>query len=199
MKKTILLLCLLTLTVGGTSIAYAGDAFLGGQVGLSHWSAEDMSDNDLGFGGYGGYRVNLGVHNSLGVEAGYVDFGKVSRSIDVYIPSLDATVKGSISAHAVTVGPVYRLTFLGNSRVGGTFLQLRGGYMHWYGRMRASVAGYGHASESDDGDGWYAGAGIGTYITPHFEVGVNYAYHTAKVEGTRFKVHMALASAEFRF
>lgn len=191
MKTTIISLSFLFLTLGGASVAYAGDAFLGAQVGLAHWATAHDSANEFGYGGYGGYRFHLDSSNSLGFEAGYVDFGRVHRSLGKF--------RAAVGGDAVTVGPVYRFTFLGYNRSGGTFLQARAGYMRWFGDANVSVTGYGNASASDDGDGWYAGAGIGHYFTPQFEIGLNYEFHRVDMSGSNTDIHMALASAEFRF
>ena len=78
MKNTILFAMLAALA--GAAAAQPVNAYIGGNVGRAEqklsFDGNSIKDHDTGFKLYGGYNINP----NFGLEAGYVDLGKMERS-----------------------------------------------------------------------------------------------------------------------
>lgn len=191
MKKTLLSLSLGLALIAGVSAVQAQDAngaggFVSATAGSAHWDANGSTANRFAYGVSGGYRWSLDANQSLGAEIGYVNFGKLRASNDFARETLDAD--------AGTLGANYRYTFQDSYYVEG-----RGGYMRWHAKDKVTVYGLGHASDSTDGNGWYAGAAVGRDFTPNFGVKVGYDFHRANGDNDHVNFGVASVGAEYRF
>lgn len=171
------------------------NGFIGVKAGTAYWSLDDnYSDTETAFsyGLQGGYRWGINENNSIGIEAGYIDFGSISDST----PTISADLEG----HAITLGANYQLLFGGDHT---WYFEARTGYLQWSGEVSGTVHssyfGDVSASESDDGNGWYAGAGVGRFFTPHFGVSLNYDFHSADVLDQTMNAAVFTVGAEYRF
>jgi hypothetical protein len=134
--------------VGGSVGSSSLDAGLGDLPGLPNRFNEDGS----AYKGYLGYRLDLPL-TFLGVEAGYVDFGKPkvsSQGIDVEI---DTTATNLWGIAGVEVGP---LEFFGKL-----------GYVDWNFDYRVADPGAGTSfNGKDDGNDMGYGLGVAFSVGP---------------------------------
>lgn len=172
-----------------------GEAFLHLKGGRTTWSFDDFfgdSESSSTYGAQAGYRWHINADNSLGPEIGYIDFGKVDDGIGGF-----ASLK--LKGTAVTVGLNYQLTF----GSGSFFLDARAGYMHWRGHASSQISlgslGSYSASGDGSGDGEYAGAGVGYYLTRNFGLSMNYDFHTTTIDHQRVRLGSFTVGADFRF
>lgn len=193
------LLCALALALPAAALPAAaadtGEAFVHLKGGRTSWSFNDFygdSESSATYGAQAGYRWHINPSNSVGPEVGYVDFGKVDDGIGGFA-SLE--LKGT----AVTVGLNYQLTF----GSGSFFLDARAGYMHWRGHASSAISlgslGSYSASGDGSGDGEYAGAGVGYYLTQNFGLSMNYDFHMTRVDHQRVRLGSFTVGLDFRF
>ena len=162
--------------------------FVQAKVGQAHWNGYGLSDNRLGYGVSGGYRFEVAERQSIGPELGYVNFGKPRTSDGM---GNAASVKGE----AYTLGVNYRYRFDATPMS----FQARGGYARWHGHASVTEAGFGTSSGSSNGNGWYAGVGVGYDVTPRTSIVVAYDYERNKVFGEHVNTGTTTAGVEFRF
>jgi OmpA-OmpF porin, OOP family len=185
------------LLAAGVGMAHAQDgagagAYVGGEIGNAHWNntgAANTSDR-FNYGVQGGYRWSINNQNALGVELGYVDFGRVAGGDG-------AGTTASARANAWTLGPSYRYTF-NNS---GVYLSGRAGYERTYSNARVVVDGVGSIADSGRGNGYYAGVGVGYDLTHQVSVQAGYDYHRFNSDalGDHQNIGVASVGAEYRF
>lgn len=192
MKKTLLSISLALATLAGSGAVIAQDTngaggFIGAKVGNAHWDAQGATENRFAYDVSGGYRWSLAPNQSLGAELGYVDFGTIHDR--------NALGHSSLAADAVTLGANYRYTLANDS----TYVMGRAGYLRWHGKARTTIDGVGRFSDSNRGNGWYAGAAIGHDFTPVFGMNVGYDFHRANNDGNHVNFGVASVGAEYRF
>lgn len=169
-------------------VSNGSGAYVGIKGGQSHWRADGDTSNEFGWGVQGGYRFAIDANQSIGPELGYVDFGKVKDRF----PGGHTSIDGK----AATLGASYRYSF-DNSEV---YLLGRAGYERWYGRATAAVDGLGYGHDSDHGNGYYAGVGVGYDLTPQASIVAQYDYHRANdVFDSNTHVNNGVASLGFEY
>ena len=169
------------------SVADQG-GFVQAKVGNAHWNGYGLSDDRVAYGVSGGYRFNIADRQSIGPEIGYVNFGK-PRTSDGQGNS--ASVKGE----AYTVGANYRYRFDATP----VSFQARAGYARWHGRAQVTQVGFGTDAASANGNGWYAGLGVGYDFNDRTSLVVVYDYERNKVFGQHINTGTATAGVEVRF
>lgn len=197
MKKTLLSLSFALALAAGASTAIAQDTnangaggFVGATVGSAHWKADGSTANRFAYGVSGGYRWSLDANQSLGAEIGYTDFGTLhDRS---------AFASNSLDADAYTLGANYRYAF-DNGEVNRYFLQARGGYLRWNAKDRLNVYGVGRSSDTEHGNGWYAGVGVGRNLGDNVSLTLNYDFHRANASNDHVNFGVASIGAQYRF
>jgi len=147
-----------------------GAFFINANLGQSSYNSNTSALNDnTAFstalrGGYSWY----GEAWDFGVEAGYVDLGKVSGAV-----SADG-ISSNVSAHAK--GPLLGID-LKYKFENQWFVSGRLGYLHT--TLTESASGIG--SQSAHGGGGYGGVGVGYDFTKHFSLGAGYDNYRIKV------------------
>ena len=170
--------------------------FVGAQVG---WQSEAMLDPESSYGAvpvdettnavtggiYTGYDKTLNGRFVVGAEAG-LDFAS------------DDEVQSSATGTTFTVDPKYsvdltaRAGYLLNPQ---TLVYARGGYTN--ARVRTSIADVsGIQSDSDNQEGWLAGAGVERQLAPNTSARIEYRYSKFSEDNARNRV---LAGLSYRF
>ncbi|WP_158544920.1 outer membrane beta-barrel protein [Dyella monticola] len=185
--------------VSSSAMAVDGNFFVNGEVAGSNANISNLQNTTSTAGAVRlGYLWNGGPM-TWGVEAGYVDLGKVTGSYNDYTytygysPSLHASVtnRGSM------LGGNFKAHF-GQS---DWFVSSRLGWYH--SNVHATVNdAYGTTSSSASGDGVYAGIGLGYDFTQHAGIAFNYDSYQTHADGIysrRFNTGMYGATFEYRF
>ena len=170
--------------------ANQGAFFINGNLGQSTYHDSGFNDNkDTSEAIRAGYSWQSNVVD-FGVEAGYVDLGQARGSVATGNGNTGFTVKGK--------GPLLGIN-IKYKFANRMFVSARGGWFR--SKLVAGISGIG--SDSFQGDGSYAGAGVGYDLTPNFSLGVSYDdYHgRANVYGTKTGESVGVVSgfAEYRF
>ena len=182
----------------GAFAADAGAFFINCNVGQSHYHDGGFTDNsDTSSALRVGYRWN-NDNFAFGVEAGYVNLGTAtdnSLQTTAYKESFDVKGKGPLA------GVNARYTFANNIYLSG-----RAGWFRSKFDVKttsALVEPVQTFSNDYQGNGAYAGVGVGYNITPNFSVGVAFDdYHgRANLDGTKVGESVGVFSgmAELRF
>jgi outer membrane immunogenic protein len=173
--------------------------YVGAQVG---WQSEKMQDVKSSFGTvpvddkvnsvtgglFAGYDKTVNGKFVLGAEAG-LDFASDDEA--------QATVAGT----NYSVDPKYsfdltaRTGFLVNPQ---TMLYVRGGYTNARARTTLTNAA-GIVADSDNQDGWLAGAGVERQLTPDVSARLEYRYSKFSEGDGRDRRNRVLAGLSYRF
>jgi hypothetical protein len=186
------------------AMATDGSFFINGEVAGANANIRNLQnkDNTSTAGAVrAGYLWHSGDY-SWGAEAGYVDLGKVSGSdnyavfnaVGAYDPlHIDIKTQGEM------LGGVFKLHY-GDY---GWFLSGRGGWFHSHTSARVhDQLGLAAVSASRNGDGFYAGFGLGYEFNKHISVSLNYDYFQSRAEGIyngNFNTGMYGGTFEYRF
>lgn len=204
MRKHLAFLAALALA-GACNAALAQDAgglFVNAGVGPSRYHVDQATggnhaqdDNDTA----AALRLGYLWHGPLdfGVEGGYVDLGELKASLISGAVLEEATVK----ARGWLLGATGRYHF-----ADPWFVSARGGWLHSSSdvdyRLSTPVGSMG-GSSSVDGDGWYAGIGVGYDMSSDFSLGVNYDNYHVKASTSDVSadanVGTWMVTAEYRF
>lgn len=175
-------------------------------ISKTRW--QDKSDNAYGI--TAGYRWVVDRPFAIGVEAGYVDLGKI-KAMDDYSADFDYlysdTVKFSQKTQALLVGVNGKwdlpagLTITGRLGVAHSRTTLKGQEY-----LSPSIPGYPlYSVDRDSNDnGIYAGLGFGYDFTPNFGITLTYDHYSLKAQDVLLNkrsvdIGVFGAAAEFRF
>jgi len=133
----------------------------------------------------------------FGIEGGYVDLGELKASL----------ISGAVLEEAKVNAKGWLLGATGKYHFADQwFVSARGGWLHASSDVDYRIStpvGSMAASDSVDGDGWYAGVGVGYDFSPHFSLGVNYDNYHVKANtddvSADANVGTWMVTAEYRF
>jgi outer membrane protein assembly factor BamA len=186
--------------------------FINVSGGNAHYDVKNSSGfdkSDKAFGGVAGYRWVVDRPFSIGVEAGYVDLGKMTYTDDYrddyynYSDSYQAKYKGK----ALLVGMNGKWDLPNNltitARLGVAHTRTSASvnyYVHDDGRDYSYNLGRAH----DTDNGIYAGLGFGYDFSQHFGITLTYDHYAFKAgsainDESTVNVGVFGAAAEFRF
>ncbi|MGY3232877.1 OOP family OmpA-OmpF porin [Luteibacter sp. HA06] len=179
----------------------------GGQThyDISHSGFQDKKD--AAFGAVAGYRWAVDRPFYLGVEAGYVDLGKISSKYEYGTPSYGETDKFKLKGRAVLVGANGKWELPHHWTITAR-LGLAHSHTSYDVDVSETYAGQNVFSEkyrdSSNDNGIYAGIGFGYDFTKNFGVTVNYDNYSLKAQGItddKRTVNVGVwgGAAEFRF
>ena len=181
----------------GAMAADTGGFFINGEVAGSNYDVSNLQNNTSTAGAVRlGYLWNAGQVD-WGVEGGYVDLGKATGNSYFFIDNAAFPQNVSVKTRGALLGGNVKMYF-GD---GNWFLSARGGWFHSSTRARFSTGSY-SVSDSEDGNGIYAGVGVGYDFTPHAGVALNYDNYQSSAPGIydrRFNIGMYGATFEYRF
>lgn len=184
----------------GAALAQEFDGpFVGAQAG---WESTDLQnpvteagtimldEDQQGFTGgvYAGYDKTVAPRIVLGIEGSF-DLGA------------DDSITSSTSTGLATIDPEWSLDLTG--RAGylldqKTLAYVRGGYTN--ARVETTVSGTpGQLVESDNREGWLAGAGIERKLLPNLSARVEYRYSDLGQDGDSWDRHRVLTGLSYRF
>lgn len=175
---------------GGAFAADQGAFFINGNLGQSHFHDRGFNDRSDTSGALRAGYSWQGDTADFGIETGYVDLGKASGSVAIGTTAVGFSAK----AKGPLLGVNGRYKFRNKMYISG-----RAGWFHT--RMEMDAGGFG--SGSYNGDGTYAGVGVGYDVTQHFSLGVGFDnYHgRIKFNGRKYGESIGVFSgfAEYRF
>jgi OmpA-OmpF porin, OOP family len=183
--------------VSSSAMAVDGHFFVNGEAAGSSANISNLQDTNSTAGAVRlGYLWNGGPM-TWGVEAGYVDLGKVSGSYsnnDGYFPE---QLHASITNRGELLGGNFKAHF-GYS---GWFVSSRLGWFHSEVHARINNP-YASVSASANGNGFYAGVGFGYDFNKHVGIAVNYDNYQSNADGIynrRFNTGVYGGTFEYRF
>lgn len=191
--------------------AESDGAFVNVGVGSSRYdinrsSFDDKKDTAIGV--VGGYRWAVDRPFFLGVEAGYVDLGKMSNRYDYVDAYVSDHEKAEFTGKAILIGvngkwelPHY-WTITARLGLAHSRTESKIDYT-----VSSDVYGYSfsdRARQSSNDNGIYAGLGFGYDFTPEFGVTVNYDHYALKAKNItddKRTVNVSVwgVAAEYRF
>jgi hypothetical protein len=164
--------------------------FVNGGGGSAHYHAtfEGLTgrESDTAFNINGGWRSQF-----IGVEAGYVDLGRVSEHDDLG-DSARASGKGWTVGFNGHFNPTEKW-----------YISARAGLFLWTLHGTATVSdgegGMIGGSLSQHGTNGYGGIGTGIDLNRHFSVGVDFDYYQSKKHGFDVGTRVYSVNVEYRF
>lgn len=192
--KTILLVPLIAVAccLAPTANA-AGNGFISARVGITQWpSVDNGSKHSPSYGLEGGYRWQIGGHNSLGFEVGYADLGSQDSAHPMDF------ISGTVRETAIILGASYRLDFADR-----WFFEAGLGAMHARSKDKVSVqpgGGYDYKfADNLSGNGRYFHAGIGYAFSPAFGLSLNFGSYHASFDSSGYSFDRDLTSWSLGF
>jgi OmpA-OmpF porin, OOP family len=188
----------------GAAMAVDGQFFVNGEVAGSDVNIANLqgrSQTSTAGAVRLGYLWNAGTI-SWGVEAGYVDLGKVTGYNNYAVYDAGGPydpLRVNLKTYGELLGGNFKLHY-GDY---GWFLSARGGWFH--SQTTAHVRdqlGYASASSSSSGDGFYAGIGAGYDFSRNMGISLNYDLYQSRASGIydgRFNTSVYGGTFEYRF
>jgi OmpA-OmpF porin, OOP family len=183
--------------ISSSAMAMDGNFFVNGEVAGSNANISNLQDTTSTAGAVRlGYMWNAGPMG-WGIEAGYVDLGKISGNYYDYSYGYPAYLHASVTTRGSMLGGNFK-THFGYS---GWFFSGRLGWFH--SNVHATVSdAYASESNSATGDGTYVGIGFGYDFNQHAGIALNYDNYQTNADGIynrRFNTGMYGATFEYRF
>jgi OmpA-OmpF porin, OOP family len=183
--------------VSSSAMAVDGNFFVNGEVAGSNANISNLQDTTSTAGAVRlGYLWNGGPM-TWGVEAGYVDLGKITGNYYDYSYGYPANLHASITNRGSMLGGNFKAHF----GYTGWFVSSRLGWFH--SNVHATVSdAYGSTSTSATGDGVYVGVGFGYDFNRHMGIALNYDNYQTNANGIynrRFNTGMYGGTFEYRF
>jgi OOP family OmpA-OmpF porin len=184
----------------------------GGRTNYDISHADFHDKTDTAFGAVAGYRWALDRPFYFGVEAGYVDLGKITSRYEFSQPYSDTLLdtykeKDELKGRAILVGANAKWELPRHWTITGRFglAHSHTSYDYRANETIGNVSVYGDAFHSSSNDnGIYAGLGFGYDFTPNVGVTLNYDNYSLKAQniiGDKRTVNVGVwgGAVEFRF
>jgi OOP family OmpA-OmpF porin len=182
------------LLAAGACAASAADFYVGGSVGSSRYHADDdvangftVNDkNDTGYKLFGGVSIT----ENFGVEAGYVNLGKLKFTDTSFGPAVSGTIKGT----------GFFVDAVGTLPLGSSGFAVLGKIGVFNGKAKATATGpLGSGSADDSGTDVKFGIGASYTITKSLQVRAEWERYRFNIDGDKGDTDLLSVGLTYKF